>query len=395
MDIISRIKLIRRIIIGCYFVLGWFLLLSLGCELLYNQSFTSLTTEFSCPSFLRAHVILEIMKIVGFTNVFLGFFYANLDKKIIGLSYSEILDFFFPQHHIFTILHIIFTITCIGLSAGGLSESAVISFVLVINGFVYQWTTLYFIVLNDNYCEKLAVYIWENDPERRRYPLILDSIFCITTNINDNNSKHYIVNLDCFCSLLIEYVKEDSDLVYLEDVSKIWGNLLRNHNNKNSTILADVFEKVLLKNSLNSTEIKERSACEIISGYMVFRIYNSEDSANDDCIANNFKILVKEIWSLLHFLSNKIQTQTKEYKAFTNCVLTNIYLLAWILFQYRVISLSQEFITYVPTEVNDNYIDKIAYILLRPIAKDQSSIKQAIDIAKKQLKHKISEIGDN
>ena len=148
MGIKSRIDKIRKAIIILYIFFAGILLLSIGFEVFCKESFVSWISELSCPSFLKAHVIFEIIKIIGFSNVFLGWFYSKLDQKMIGLTYSDILNGVFPHHHLFTIIHLLCNILCIAVSSASLSESALISFAMVLNGFVYQWLPLYYIVLN-------------------------------------------------------------------------------------------------------------------------------------------------------------------------------------------------------------------------------------------------------
>ena len=385
MGIKSRIDMIRKAIIILYIFFAGILLLSIGFEVFCKESFVSWISELSCPSFLKAHVIFEIIKIIGFSNVFLGWFYSKLDQKMIGLTYSDILNGIFPHHHLFTIIHLLCNILCIAVSSASLSESALISFAMVLNGFVYQWLPLYYIVLNSKCCENLAEYIWKTDVERRKSTEIVKSLFCLSCNFCDKNSKHYDKHLECFCSLLIEYIKNDTEIKDLKSISEIWANLSKSQGS--NSILIDVLENIFNNtDEINDIELKKHIVCEIISAYMVSKMYFTSKSIEKNCVQKNFSKLIEEMWSLKHFISIKTMSENKEvYDEFSNCIQTNIYVLAWMFFQYRLLQLTKDMVGFLPAKISDKYIEKMAYTLFLPIVKEQESIELAFKVAMSQL----------
>lgn len=156
-----------------------------------------------CPIFLQAPTILEAIKVVGFSNILIGWVYKSLDAQMLGLSYRELILHQYPSYHACSIAHICATIFCILSAAAGTSESAVIALLAVLYGFFYQGIVLYRIVLNANECEKAALSRWK--VKIQESDTMMPFLLRLAGTIPTPESEHYQAHLACFAQAFTKY----------------------------------------------------------------------------------------------------------------------------------------------------------------------------------------------
>ena len=382
---------LKKLINAIYLVFSIFCIASISKELFLSDSI--LGKYMSCPTFLRASVVLEIIKIIGFSNIFLSLLYTNLSKKMLAISYEDILRYFSPLHNFYTIFHIICNLGCLSLAAGGLSESALASLILVINGFVYQWIILYNIVINSNKCEKLSKSMWMEKAKSGKNKLY-EELYLLAKTLPERSSKQYCGHIECFTNLLSAYSVDEIDETQIKTISIIWRHCLEHETVDN--ILEDIsislFEK--LKENNNGYEV----LCNVFTAYMFCKLCPKEKNAEKTDMSTIFRTLINDTLYFRLLSPIRLNEELKEsYKIFINCWCTNIHILAWVFFQQGMLPLSKTFLNILPntTDLEYKYAEKLTYAIFLSIGETDEKIQNAFDIAKQQLQGRLEIEGNN
>ena len=111
------------------------------------------------PAILRASVVLEIVKILGFGSVLIGVIQALMDKKTFGVPYAKIIKHSYPYYQETFMIHLLVTIMCIGFSAAGASEGALVTLMAMLFGFLYLWIIIDDLVFHTANRESAAIQI--------------------------------------------------------------------------------------------------------------------------------------------------------------------------------------------------------------------------------------------
>ena len=400
----------RKCINGVYIVFSIFCIVSIISELIYKHSL--LGNCISCPPFLRANVILEIMKIIGFSNIFLSILYSNLSKKMLAISYEDILKDFSPKHNKYTILHIICNLACFALATGGLSESALAMFILVLNGFIYQWNILYYIVFNSNKCEKLAIDIWEHTVQTAKKTQenqevqkskkeqgipknnLFDDLCLLAETLPERSCKYYGSHIKCFAKVLSIYACGDIDVTKIKELSAIWQIILKNEN------ADDMLEEVsnALFYNFNSDDKSQEILCNVFTAYMFCKLCSNDKNNLESDFNAIFKTLINDMRYFVLLSPIRLSEKLKHtYLLFVNCWQTNIHILAWAFFQQGMLPLSKDIFDIVPDEKNLDYkyAEQLTRAYFLSIGENDEHVDKILDIAKQQLNGRLKiEVND-
>ena len=379
-------KIMYRFMIFIYGISFILILSSIVTELLTGDSIVANISSIKCPPFMKASVVFEVIKVVGFSNIFVGWIYKELDKKMLGLSYSDILYNQFYNYNFFSVCHITVTILCLAFAAAGLSESSLICLLLVLFGFAYQWNIAYCLILNSNKCENLAILTWQE--YKKQTETLLPNLLCIAKTIPSNESKYYNSHLNCFSSLFIEFVLTYPHGDKLKQISEIWDSII---NNENVVGNEHIFEVVFIKlfeniKSIEDIKFKNDCLCEISCGCLVsdlFKAMNDKKAVSFDVafdkILQKYELLISE-------LSKSVEDNDEIKKELFNCIKTNLFLLLWVYFQFDFLNLSKERLSIIPDEKRDEYFDNMINVLFNNRFYDDKRLKDVVSIARIQLK---------
>lgn len=356
------------------------LLASWGAEVIVGKSLLEIFwPNRICPIFLRGPTILEAIKVVGLSNILIGWIYKSLDMQMLGLSYGELIRYQYRSYHACSIAHICATICCILSASAGTSESAVIALLAVLYGFFYQGVILYRVVLNANTCEKVAVARW--NAKIQQNSTITPCLFSLAGTIPAPESEHFQAHLACFARSFAKYCTQEISEKSIQEVSYLWHTLLsvRKQQNFFTVVTAVVNSFWDEKMQDHSDDQKRQSVNVLLAGYMVYLINiapQGEDLAaldfgRDRAIAQNsreFAQLTSKIALLSMHLSNLTTIENRQVlNDVMNCMKTNCCVMAWVFFQFGIIELIPEMLRLMPSDLDCSMVKYVAYSIVQPV----------------------------
>ncbi len=379
-NVYTLIMLIFVIILIVAFGISFFF------ELFKKQSFCA-TLHWTCPKFMEASVVFEVIKIVAFSTVLVGCIYSNMNKKMLGLTYYEIINSQFYHFKFFSIVHIIATFLCLVFSAAGFSEIANITLGLVLCGFIYHWLVLYYIVLNPNKCADFATAVWQEKAEKPEE--LYTHLLLLAKSIPTKESPHYSAHIKSFSLLLTRFAKENQ--CNTEEISAIWNCIFLNQDTvNNKDINGDIFQQLLTFHIAENDVDLQNWILKIVSGYIISELNDIEDGLDREHMDNCYNKLIFKVPLFAIRLSREIpsaqRTICDELIKFINVIM---FLYAWVIFQFNIINLPVQIWDVCQNIVEkDNYYfyfgEIVNYKFLNK-GKTPSQIQAAIDIAKSQL----------
>ena len=219
--------------------------------------------EIQCPVFLRSDAILELMGSLGFSVGLIAVVYSFWNKRMLGLRYGDLVKYKFHSYHICAIAHIVSIATCIVSAASGTSESALLSLIAVIYGFIYQSLALYWTIWDSAKCVETA---------KKQYQEMVSQVLVVSDDISISKlyrylrkvsdtmlqpaDRQYDAQIECFARTLVAYViaenrngKKDGR-ERLSRIIDIWTSVQHApgpyDRPKDSTLFAiDVFTKII------------------------------------------------------------------------------------------------------------------------------------------------------
>jgi|GEM_PF-5062594 len=382
------------VILFFYFIFVFCICISLYCEYKTGNSwFANNCSNIVCPIFLQASAIFETIKIVGFTSLLVGIVQSNLDKKMIGLKYSDILSLRFPLYNLFSAMHILLTLVCIITSSTGLSESALLSFGGVLIGFIYQWCIFVLLVVSSHQCENMAVYAWKKILQQNDTELLTVLLQLIDT-LPKSDSTRYKAHLQCLVYTLDKYIRVEHDDKQLFNLIMCWNRLLNVYSDESKNSVAEDVLRELLHPDLceNNKNISVVSSAYVAQQFLQFEKDNDHNTNN-----NVFEQLGTRIIGVMDNIEyvnsmQKIHNQTKcdMYDSFC----TNVYSITWVYMMIGQETIAPELLNILPNKVDFTYVEKLVEILFKPAhAQKQYYLNTnfAIEIVRKQLLHKVGD----
>lgn len=390
----------QNVMATTYLLLFIFCFASLNSEFSTGQTLLAHYFDLSYPMFMQASTVLKIISLLGFSNVLIGLVYANLDKTMLGLTYSEIVFSSFPLYNLFTVFHILTTVMCVAVSASGIDESSVICFIAVLCGLVYQWVVIVNVVLDSNRCETLAILVWKKRLENvNQYKDILNNLQRLAESFPPNSTKHYQAHLKIFCYAFKKFSSLDNDpKMMIKDNSYVWSKVLKSPNQTiNLLITEDVFRELFCFDE-HATDHEEKKECfrRIASGYVIQQVapIRENTTANiDDAFIRVYKRMALTIYNLTFYDSFSYDFSENEFdvRKFTlEYIGANMFVLAYTCMCLKTIEVNKELYEIAPKEYHKSF-DNFKYTretieLLKFVPKSQDDkINVVIDAAKMQL----------
>lgn len=379
----------KKTFFGLFFIITILVVISLYYEFFKGHSVLGGEFKMRCPVFLQASSIYEVIKVIGLTNILIGWIYAKIDNKMLSISYSEILNSQFPLYGLFAMFHFLATLACIAVSKAGLSESSILLLIATLLGFLYQGIVFYKIILSSKKCEALAKLTWQ---EKIKDVEDLDiNALNLAGNLPEPGAKYYGSYLECFTDLFIESLKNDKTKNKFDLILHVWDNLNRkniseqNLNTRQREI--DIFKRIFkeLKRETNSEDI----ICQIVSAYITYRIIDFNSKSTDLNITEDFTILLRDISNIIYALNSASIEDKCLFEAFSDCARTTIYLLTWVYFFDGRIDLTTILREEIPQKVRTSFFDDVIESLFPDYIENREKLHQAIDFGKKMIKKRI------
>lgn len=177
--------------------------------------------------------IQAVVKTIGVGSILVAWIYAALDKRELGVRYSDFIDRFCNHYHIFTIVYIFSVLICVWLTGCGMVEAGVASMLLVLLGIALQAAVFIGFVQDKDQRKKYALEYWE---QKMQGSLTLEEIANLENNILFDDSG----TCDKMCTMrnsgLIKYMQQHKECAIL-DLSYSWENLLRGKNRSQQMLL--------------------------------------------------------------------------------------------------------------------------------------------------------------
>lgn len=371
---------------------GWFVPYILLFVLLFLSWISEITSgnslcgkhfpALSCPVFLLAPAILELINVLGFSTILIGWVYNSLDAQMLGLNYGELLTNKFTSYHACSVAHICATIACILSATADTSESAIISLVAVLYGFLYQWIVLYQIILNPKSCEKVAMLRWQSkidsvDAAKRYLPRI-------TSTLPEPDSEHHPAHCLCFAQAFIKYCEQETSDRLIHEVAYLWSSIFEATKKQNRLhVVTQIIGSFLrTKNMDNISLLQRKNALNVLlSGYLVNYLIISSDTNEtsehstypkaENC--NNeevFVALASDIARLSVCLYDDNTVDSVSIKSVIDCLKTNYCILGWVYFQNGNIKLFPEIRALNPDNVVCDMAKYVVFSLISPVDDD-------------------------
>lgn len=142
-----------------------FLIISFGFELRTNHSIIACCLqarnfEFSIPEILSVKAIRKVAETVGFGSIIIAWIYAVLDKKELGIKYSDLLTAVYPKYHWFVPVHLVAIFMCIWLANVEVLEGSLIALLIVLWGCIIQWKALSSLIFRSEKRKSIALDEW-------------------------------------------------------------------------------------------------------------------------------------------------------------------------------------------------------------------------------------------
>ena len=272
-----------------------FLVLSLICELISGKSIFGFFGA-TCPIFFQAPSILEIIKILGFSTVLIGWVYSGLDKCILGLTRQEILNQKFGLYKLFSFFHISWTLACVATAVAYMSESALISIIGVLYGLLYQSWVFVNVVLDSEKCEKLAVNTWNEYFEKLNNQK--ENLMRLVCSFPKYDSSHYKKHQQCIAKILLI----DNQPDFLRNLNEMWQMYLKANSSRDDMIVVEdlFFELCSVEYTEQEKDKREKKLCEIACGYLIFKINEIKNTASLEENEQTMLLLSQHITALVY-----------------------------------------------------------------------------------------------
>ncbi len=368
-----------------FFIITIFVVVSLYYEFFKGHSVLGGEFKMRCPVFLQASSIYEVIKVIGLTNILIGWIYAKIDNKMLSISYSEILNSQFPLYGLFAMFHFFATLACIAVSKAGLSESSILLLIATLLGFLYQGIVFYKIILSSKKCEELAKLTWQ---EKMKDVEDLEiNVLNLAGNLPEVGAKYYGSYLKCFTDLFIESLKNDKTENKFDLILHVWDNLnINNISDQNLNTRQreiDIFKSIFkgLKKATKSEDI----ICQIVSGYITYRIIDFNRKSTDVNITVDFTLLLRDVSNIIYTLDSISSENRVLFESFSDSAKTTIYLLTWVYFFDGRIELTTILREEIPQKEYTRFFDEIIDTLFPDYIKNREKINQAIEFGKNMI----------
>ena len=227
---------------GSIFYFFFFILLGISWWSEYDTGNSIIANYYpmlQCPSFLRANAVLELIGTLGFSIGLIAVVYSYWNQRMLGMRYRDLVKYKFHSYHICSIAHVLATGACIMSAAAGTSESALLSLISVIYGFIYQAVVVYWTVWDSSKCSKTAVERYceiikheLSTPENENNVELYKYLRKLSDTMPQPADRQYSSQMECLSRTLLAYVIAENRLgtanksELLPRITDIWTSVL-------------------------------------------------------------------------------------------------------------------------------------------------------------------------
>lgn len=260
------------------------------------------------PKILHASVVLEIVKILGFGSILIGVVQTLMDKETFGVSYANIVKHFYPYYRETFVIHLLVTVMCIGFSAAGASEGALLTFVVMLLGFLYQWIIIDDLIFHTANREFVAVQILSASILDPGNGDILSVVQSIAREASKEGNLENSAFLKCFSEAILKCCSnksnDNSSSIYkatIRDTSSIWETTLVHKSESEQLRFAAciVAECCKIDNS-------EMSSVVVLTSGLVLFLYNQLNSSLCNEQSSNYEGFFTKLSNLVYLLNSAL-----------------------------------------------------------------------------------------
>lgn len=368
------------LIILSVLLIGSLLCTLFGCGSLIgfiaNQSSAIQIVTSSLEPLVKINAVERVGEAVGICSFLIAWIYAALDKRELGIRYSDLLLELYPGYHHFVVLHLIAFILCVWMSKVGNLEAAVLALAILLVGTSLQWFTLKNLILFTPKRVKIALDRWQR----------------LVTESGKNHNKNLLTYIhlmakalaletdDCYKQLFPIFTGATEQYINgllpetpneweqaIKGVSKIWRSLLDGRNvNEQDLFISNVFQECTSPRSLKSFSL----------GYLL-HLY---DQSIRDGLVNESALLAvsKEVAKLTQ---RSCGQQNSELSFYMEAAFT---LWIWMYFLCGTIGLNSELFQLAPSksiaEEDKPWLRGVAQTVF-----DKSSCQEYLELVLEQL----------
>ena len=292
----------------------------------FQKHFSLLLNIFhrNVPEILRANVVLEIVKILGFGSVLIGIVQMLMDKKTFGVSYANIIKCRYPFYRQTFFIHLLATIMCIGFSAAGASEGALITLIIMLLGFLYLWLIIDDLVFRTANRESAAIEILEDAFGKSDNKDALNIVQSIAREAakEENVEKSNII--ECFARVTLKCCNSKATDTSvgnyrntLIDISSIWETALAHKTTPEQLRYA---ARIIVECCKHDT--KESTSVVVLASGLLLHLFTQLNSSlgneQDSSVEDFFTKLSNMIYSLNNTLSEYLGSETESVASANN-----------------------------------------------------------------------------
>lgn len=268
---------------GFYYLAIPFTVLSWIFEVVAGTSMWALVFPLvSCPVILRANVVLEVIKAVGLSTAFIMLVQNSLDKKTLGLRYSDIIQHHFAYYWLCSVIHVAFTLGGIASGVAGASESALAALFIVLFGLCIQWKVVNKIILSKSEREYLADQLWKHKIDDQASAQEIRAVAQqLVSEIGKADGHVSNILMNRFAHAFVMFASKGKLNIRVTQISDIWTIALQGHTEANSgTLVGEIFAACINCSDVPFS-VRRSALITICGGYVVYQFQHEIPNVNN------------------------------------------------------------------------------------------------------------------
>ena len=237
----------------------------------------------SCPVILRANVVLEVIKAVGLSTAFIMLVHNSLDKQVLGLRYSDIIQHHFAYYWLCSVIHVAFTLGGIASGVAGASESALASLYIVLFGLRIQWKVVHKIIVNKSEREYLADQLWKHKIEDQASSQEIRAVaHQLASEIGKVDGHASSILMNRFAHAFVMFASKGKLNIRVAQISDIWAIVLQGHTEANLGTLVGEILAACINCSDVPFSVRKSALITICGGYVVHQFQKEISTVNNE-----------------------------------------------------------------------------------------------------------------
>lgn len=305
---------------------------------------------FSVPEILQANSVFEVMKILGFGSALFAWAEAALKKKVMGITYSDLLPQIYKYANKILHMHFVATVASFMFGAAGASEGAAISLILVYMGFVYLWVIVDGFLFSSDTREYQAAMKWNaaiKEVHRRcDSKAMWENLQILIKELNNAEVGHFEILISSIADAMLSYAtfferkgRRKTQLL-INELSRVWETFASFPGIAKYGLREKLFVKIC-----QSCYASGFSVAAIGCSYVLFlfqsylnKMGNEREESLEDCMLK----VHNELFSMVFGLNSQCKTYNLPfYNELKNYLNTTYMMLVWMLFYKGQIPLSR------------------------------------------------------